>query len=63
MHSWKAQRYQLTKLIKQVSDQWGGDNPNWLNGYAQCVLDDNADSLDEAVRCFASLVKKRVTYP
>ncbi len=56
--SWRAKRDYLCKLIKQVSDENGGDDVEWLREYARDMINKYADNLDVAIECFESLVRK-----
>lgn len=54
--SWKAKKNHLCKLIKEVSDMYGGDDIEWLREYAKEVIVQNAEDLDKAIDCFQSLM-------
>jgi hypothetical protein len=58
MKSWRQKRNYLCKLIKQVSDENGGDDVNWLREYARDMINKYADNLDVVVACFESLIRK-----
>lgn len=56
--TWIEKRQQLCELIKQVSDNHGGDDPKFLKEYTEQILEDYKFKLDEALLCFKNLVKK-----
>jgi len=53
--SWKDQRDNIYKLIKQISDVYGGDDSEWLNGYAKDVIAEHKDDLNVAEQCLIEL--------
>lgn len=56
--SWKAKRNYLCRLIKQVSDECGGDDKEWLREYARDMIKKYAEDLDVPIACFESLIGK-----
>lgn len=56
MSSWKGKKEILCKLIKKLSDAYGGDDIEWLREYARDVCWDYNEKLDEAIACFSSLM-------
>lgn len=56
--SWKNKRAELCKLIKQVSDENGGDDREWLKDYAREMIKKYAEDLDVPIRCFETLIRK-----
>lgn len=59
--SWRSKRDKLCKLIKTVSDQYGGDDRDWLREYARDVINLYTDDLDSAILCFDSLIARKRT--
>ena len=55
--SWKEKAFELRKLIKQVSDQNGGDDPFWLEEYISEVIKTHKNDLEPVLECFRSLLK------
>jgi hypothetical protein len=58
MSAWKARRDYLCKLIKNVSDRFGGDDVVWLREYAKEVVKIYASDLEVAITCFADMEVK-----
>ena len=56
--SWTEKRDRLCKLIKEVSDIYGGDDREWLRGYAQDVVKKYATELDVAIGCFERICRE-----
>jgi hypothetical protein len=56
MESYKQKSESLYKLIKKVSDSYGGDDILWLREYARDVIKNNAGDIDRAILCFKSLM-------
>lgn len=56
--SWRWKRNQVYKFIKQVSDENGGDDIEWLRNYAKEVVKEYAEELETAIACFESLIRK-----
>lgn len=56
LKSWKDKRNHLSKLIKKISDKYGGDDSVWLKEYTSDVIIKYTDDLDEAIRCFESII-------
>lgn len=57
MASWKEKRRTLIRLIKAVSNAYGGDNEDELNLYIKEVIEKYKSNLDEAIACFVDLTK------
>lgn len=55
MKSWKEKRNYLCQLIKQVSDENGGDNIEWLREYAKDIIKTYNNDIDKAIECFECL--------
>ncbi len=55
-YSRKSQRDHLAKLIKNVSDQHGGDDKGFLEAYIQDVIKKYSTELYVAIECFESLI-------
>ena len=53
--SWMDKRNYLARLIKKVSDEYGGDEPEWLKEYGLEIIESYSGNLDEAITCFESL--------
>ena len=56
MESYKQKCESLCKLIKKVSDHYGGDNILFLREYCKDVIKNNSDDIDKVIRCFESLI-------
>lgn len=54
-YSWKEKRNKLGRLIKQVSDKFGGDDVEWLRMYFKEVAENYREDLDKAIICFQSM--------
>jgi hypothetical protein len=57
MLSWREQADKLSKLIKKVSDQYGGDDADFLETYTAEIIAKYRTNLQEPIACFESLVK------
>lgn len=57
MLSWRDQAAKLSKLIKKVSDQAGGDDADFLETYTAEIITKYRTNLQEPIACFESLVK------
>ena len=56
--SWKIQSIAIFKLIKEISDECGGDEEGWLNEYSKEVIKDYAKDLAVAVKAFTDIRDK-----
>ena len=62
MNNWKEQRNQLAEVIKEISDQHGGDDPIWLADYTLEVVKAYRFELEIPIACFEGLrVKNSIT--
>jgi len=59
--SWKERKNYLCKLIKQVSDENGGDEEEWLREYAREMVNKYRDDLETPIACFDDLIYKKMT--
>lgn len=55
--SWQQKKNELKQLIKLISDQYGGDEIEWLKKYAKDIISKYANELDVPIRCFESLIR------
>ena len=53
--SWKERKNHLCKLIKKVSDKYGGDDTEWLREYAKEMINRYRDKLEVPIDCFEKL--------
>ena len=53
--SWQQKREYVCKLVKIVSDHYGGDDPLWLEQYTQDLINRYVYELDIAIVCFEGL--------
>src|ERR1700723_1449014 len=58
MDAWIDKRNYLIRLIKEVSEENGGDDPGWLKDYASEMIKNYGCDLDVPITCFESLVRK-----
>lgn len=58
MRSWKDKKDYICKLIKQISDLHGGDDPNDLEEYCTDVIKKYSNDLETAIRCFEDVLNK-----
>jgi len=56
MSSWKEKKGYLVKLIKKLSDHFGGDELEFLKEYMLEVINKYTDELDTPITCFEELV-------
>lgn len=56
--SWKDQKNEIYFLIKKISDNYGGDDLNWLREYAVALIDAHREDLMPLLLCMLSLEKK-----
>lgn len=56
--SWKERKNYLCRLIKQVSDENGGDDEEWLMEYAKEMINRYRDNLEVPIKCFEDLIRK-----
>jgi hypothetical protein len=63
-YTWKSKKEHLEKLVKELSDLHGGDNPEWLANYKQDLIKRFHNRLDEAILCFQSALPEyqRIAY-
>jgi hypothetical protein len=54
LYNWKASRDYLAKLIKEVSDHHGGDDPAFLDKHIAEVVTKYADDLGTAIAAYES---------
>lgn len=53
--SWIEKRNRIAKLIKLLSDCYGGDDPEFLREYFFEIIDKNKDNLQFPLDCFEDL--------
>lgn len=53
--SWNDKKKHLIRLVKEVSDAFGGDETVWLTNYTADLIKRFANRLDEAIVCFESV--------
>ena len=58
MESWKDQIFYLRKSIKKLSDIYGGDDPEWLDGYIDDVLKKCNYDVRAAQECCQGLLEQ-----
>lgn len=58
--SWKERKNYLCKLIKKVSDEYGGDDSEWLREYAKEMINRYRDNLEVPIGCFERLADTEV---
>ena len=56
---WKIKRDQLAKLVKEISDAYGGDNEYFLNDYINGIVKVHYENLDVPIKTFLD-VKARM---
>lgn len=56
--SWMEKRKEIYRLIKKISDHYGGDDGQWLKEYAKGMVEKNKENLDVALECFRDLEKQ-----
>jgi len=56
---WKAKRDKLAKLVKEISDAYGGDNEYFLNDYINGIVKVHYENLDVPIKTFLD-VKARM---
>ena len=61
MECWQENKQRLISLIKQVSNQYGGDDPQWLDQYSGDVLERYKSELPAAIECFESLLPQPIS--
>jgi hypothetical protein len=49
---WKQKKNYLWKLIKKLSDEYGGDDLDELKDYARDMIKKYADNLEVCIVCF-----------
>lgn len=59
-YSWKEQRDELVRLIKKVSEVYGGDDPVWLKEYTKEVIKIYMADLSVPIKCFELLQHRNV---
>lgn len=52
-----ADRLAIKSLIRQISENYGGDDQVWLDEYAKDILETNKDNLAAAVECFTEILR------
>jgi hypothetical protein len=57
-NSWREKRNHLERLIRKVSEMYGGDDSKFLEDYVKDVINEYGDNLDVAIDCFESITGK-----
>ena len=58
--SFKEKKELLAKLIKQISDHYGGDEEEFLREYSKDVFERYKDDVDTAIDCFKNIHAKLI---
>lgn len=53
--SWKEQKYEIFKIIKQISDHYGGDDIDDLREYCKEIIQKNINDFDVLLKCVQDL--------
>jgi hypothetical protein len=57
MKSWKEMTQNVSKLLKQVSDFYGGDDVEWLRGYYHQLLADHSTDLQPVLDALEDMAR------
>lgn len=59
---WIAKKNHICSLIKKISDHYGGDDIEWLRGYAKEVIElSTGEDIERVLNCFL-LVDKSLRF-
>jgi hypothetical protein len=58
MMAWQQKKARVYELIKQISEEHGGDEQSFLDEYVHDVVKKYAGNLEVAIACFESVLMK-----
>lgn len=57
MKSWNDKKNEVCRLIKKISDFYGGDDYDSLVSYCKEIINAYRENIDEALACFESVAQ------